>query len=123
MKVAVFGLIVLAAGLPCALAGEVSGTWEGTFTKGTDTFYAGFDLDVAGNKITGAAFVQGWGYSRISDGRVEGDQFRFTVDRKCSGDGPVSKIEFNGVATSKAMALGMMDGVRCETTLHRVESQ
>jgi hypothetical protein len=123
MKVGVFGLMVMAAGLPCAMAGELAGTWEGTFTKGTEAFYAGFDLDVAGDRITGAAFVQGWGYSKVSDGRLEGNRFRFTVDRKFTGDGPISKIEFNGAVMGKSMALAMIDGAKYETTLHRVESQ
>jgi hypothetical protein len=123
MKVGLFALAILSAGLPCAAVSELEGTWEGTFTRDMKAFYAGFDLDVAGDKITGAAFVQGWGYSRVSDGRVDGDRFRFTVDRKFTGDGPISKIEFSGAVTGKSMALAMIDGAKYETTLHRVESQ
>jgi hypothetical protein len=122
MKIGVFALIALAAGLPSAMAGEVWGTWEGTFTKGTDAFYAGFDLDVAGGKITGAGYVQGWGYSEVTVGSVEGDRFHFTLDRKSLGDGPIS-IEFTGAATGKSMAIAWNDGAAYQTTLHRVESQ
>jgi hypothetical protein len=122
MKVGVFGLMVLAASTHCAMAG-VSGTWEGTFTKGTNAQYAGFDLDVTSDRITGAAYVEGWGYSEVSDGRVEGDRFRFTVNRKFTGDGPISKIEFSGAVTGKSMAIAWIDGTRYETTLHRAESQ
>jgi hypothetical protein len=96
MKAVFCGLMVLAAGLPCAMAADLAGPWEGKFFEGTETVYAGFDLDVTGDRITGAAFVEGWGYSRISEGYVDGDRFHFTVDRKFRGDGPVSKIEFKG---------------------------
>jgi hypothetical protein len=71
MKVSLCVPFILAVGLPLAMAGELAGTWEGRFTRGTDSFYAGFDLDVTGDRITGAAFIEGWGYSNVSDGRVE----------------------------------------------------
>jgi len=118
-------LLVLFAvtGLQCAIAGDVAGTWEGYFTRGADRFHAGSDLDVKNGRITGAAYVQGWGYSRVSDGQVEGDRFRFTVDRKFAGDGPISKIGFEGSIDGKTMTLVMSDRSRQETTLSRVGSQ
>jgi hypothetical protein len=122
MKFLACWLIGLTAGLSCAMAGELAGTWEGKFIVGTKARYAGFDLNVAGDRVTGAAFIQPWGYSVVSDGRVEGDQFRFTVD-KYSQNRTVEKIEFSGAVTDKSMTLAMIDGRRHEMTLHRVESQ
>ena len=123
MKTGVLGLIILTACLQGAAAGELAGTWEGTITKGPDTFHAGFDLDVRGDRVTGAAFIQGWGYSRVFDGRVSQDQFEFTVYRQPIGDGPIAKVVFHGELRGTSMTLAMIDGARYETTLHRLESQ
>lgn len=123
MHVGLCGLIVIAITSRCAVATELAGTWEGQFTRGQGAQYAGLDLDVKGDRITGAAFIEGWGYSPVSDGRVDGDHFRFTVERKFTENEPVSKVEFDGMVTGKLMTLAMVDGSRFETTLHRVESQ
>lgn len=123
MKAVLCALAIVGSGLGYARAGELAGAWEGKFPRGAETFYAGFDLDVSGDRITGAAFVQGWGYSTVSGGRVEGDRFRFTVDRKFTGTGPASKVEFEGALSGDSMTLAMNDGERYETTLHRAGSQ
>jgi hypothetical protein len=122
MRAIFCGLLVLAAGLPGANATELAGTWEGRFTQGTNNVYAGFDLDVTGDNLTGAAFVEGWGSSRVSEGHVDGDRFQFTVDRKFTGLGPVSKIAFKGTVSGKSIALAPVEGTTDQTTLHRVES-
>src|SRR5262249_42251911 len=103
MKLAVCGLTILVAAIPCALAAEVSGTWEGTLQHGSEKIHAGFDLETSGGKISGDAFIEGWGYSLVSDGRLDGEHVRFTVDRKFTGDGPITKIEFEGVLSAHSM--------------------
>ena len=123
IRTALCGLIMLAAGLPYATGAGLAGTWEGSFTKGAAIINAGFDLDVIGDTITGAAFIQGWGYSTVSGGRLDGNQFYFMVDRQYTGNGPISKIEFSGMVRDKSMALAMIDGAKYETTLRRTESQ
>src|SRR5690242_13322946 len=112
MRAGFLSLTVMAAALP-AISTELTGTWEGKFTQGTNSFNAGFDLDVAGDRITGMAFIEGWGVSRVSDGHVEGDRFRFTIDRR----------EFEGTVTGKTMALTVTSPTRYEATLRRVESE
>jgi hypothetical protein len=72
--------------------------------------------------LPGPGVIQAWGYSVVSDGRVAGDQFRFTVD-KYSQNRAAEKIEFSGAVMGKSMMLAMIDGWRQETTLHRLESR
>lgn len=121
MRFGVGVLIVFAAASPGVMAAELAGTWEGKLARGVKTFSAGFDLEVSGDRITGAAFVEGQGYAPISDGRLVGDRFRFTA--RSTGTGPASGLEFDGVVAGNAMTLAMVDGGRYEGTLRRTESQ
>jgi hypothetical protein len=123
MKAGLWLLIVVAAAPRCTSAAELAGTWEGEFSRGKDKLHAGFDLDVTRDGIRGAAFIEGWGYSKVSRGRVDGDNVRFTVDRKFSGTGPITEADFDGSISGKSMTLAMIDGARYEITLHRTESQ
>jgi hypothetical protein len=123
MKAGLWLIIVLAAAPRCTIAAELAGTWEGEITRGTEKLYAGFDLNVTRDGITGTAFIEGWGYSEVSRGRVDGNRVRFTVDRKFSGTAPITEIEVDGSISGKSMTLAMFDGARYEITLRRTESQ
>jgi hypothetical protein len=123
MKILVYWLIGLTTILSYEAPTELAGTWERTLTIGTEAGYIGFDLDVARDNVSGEAVTQLWGYSAISDGHVEGDQFWFTVDHRFNDNRSVEKIKFTGAVAGKRMTLAMIDDSRHEATLHRVESQ
>jgi hypothetical protein len=120
MKLWAFWIIVLAIGLPHLDASDLEGTWEGNLAVGPEQVYAGFDLDVVGNRITGAAFIQGWSYSQIFDGILEGDKFRFIVNRNTGHDQPTSKVELRGQVAGKLMTLSIVGQSPRETTLRRL---
>lgn len=63
----------------CAFGDGLTGTWEGTFAD-AEKSYAGFDLNVSGNQVTGEAYLSGWPFARVADGRIEGNRFSFTVN-------------------------------------------
>jgi len=101
-------LATLVLAMVSTTAGQVAGTWEGKFGQQ----YAGFDLDVIGDRISGDAYIEGWPFAGVS-GRVEGERFRFTA----------RKIEFEGMVTGDSMSLTMMDGAKQEATLERTKSR
>lgn len=84
----------------CAVAGGLNGTWEGTFAD-ADRSYAGFDLGVSGNQLYGDAYLalRSLGFSNIyapiSNGRVDGNRFSFTVNH----------VKFEGEIEGDAMSL------------------
>jgi hypothetical protein len=123
MKLWAFWIVVLAIGLSHLDASDLEGTWEGNLAVGTEQVYAGFDLDIEGNRVTGVAVIQGWSYSRVFDGILEGDKFRFFVNRNTGHDQPTSKVELRGQVTDKSMTLSLVGLSPQETTLRRVESQ
>jgi hypothetical protein len=122
MKLWIFWIVGLAIALPHLNAGDLEGTWEGTLAIGNEQVYAGFDLDLVGDQITGTAFIQGWNQTNIN-GTSEGDRFRFVVNRTAGYNQPTSKVELRGQVVGKLMTLSIVDEPSRETTLHRVESQ
>src|ERR1700733_4123655 len=115
MRIWAFWAIVLAIGLPHLDASDLEGTWEGNLAVGTEQVYAGFDLDVVGNRITGAAFIEGWSYSDVFDGVLDGDKFRFVVNRNTGRYQPTSKVELSGQVAGKLMTLSIIGQVPRET--------
>jgi hypothetical protein len=104
-------------------AAQVAGTWEGTLLSSGETLNAGFDLDVSGDSITGAGFVEGWGYSTVTDGRVDGNQVWLAVNRRFSGDTPGIRLEFRGTVTEKSLVLRSADPSDRRLTLRLLESE
>jgi hypothetical protein len=116
MKTVGFLTIFLAQ---CAVAADLSGTWEGTFAD-ADKSYAGLDLGVSGNQVNGDAYLAlaslGFSniYSRVSDGRVDGNRFTLTINH----------VQFEGEIEGQTMSLrgtsGGAPGARLQRTLSRV---
>jgi hypothetical protein len=90
MKIANLGLMVLAGVLGAGpmvsgASGNISGTWntvvklEGS-ARLLVVYEPTFEFKVDGDKLTGVARMGGWpGNGTISDGKVDGDRFSFTV--------------------------------------------
>jgi len=101
----------------CAAGADLSGTWEGTFGD-TDKSYAGFDLSVSGNQVTGDAYLAltslGFSniYARVSDGRIDGNRFSLTVNH----------VRFEGEIEGDTMSLtgGGAAAATLQRTLSRV---
>ena len=123
MKLCAFCFVVAAFALPHLHASSLEGTWEGTLTVGTQQVYAGFDLDVDRNKITGGAFIQPWGYSKVFDGMVDGGKFRFVLLRNTGRGQAASVVELHGQVADKLMTLSISGQLSRETILRRVASQ
>ncbi len=62
-----------------ALAADISGTWKGTAEGPNGTIERTFVFKVDGNKLTGETTSSMFGKSTISDGKIEGDTFSFTI--------------------------------------------
>jgi len=104
-------------------AAQIAGTWEGTLLSKGESLSAGFDLDVKGDGVTGAGFVGGWGYSTVSDGRVDGDHVWLAVIRRFGGDEPGVRLEFRGTLTEKSLILRSADPADYQLTLRLLESE
>ena len=109
MKIGICLLTILMA--PCAFALGLAGTWEGTFSDSAKS-YAGFDLDVTGDQVTGAAFLSGWGYGEIAGGRVAGNRFTFSVQG----------VAFEGLWDGDTISLRSLNG-QYAAALVRTRSQ
>jgi hypothetical protein len=111
MKYGLCFLTILVA--PCAFGSGLAGTWEGTFADAQKS-YAGFDLDVSGNpiKVTGEAYLSGWGFAHVADGRVEGNRFSFTVNH----------VGFEGTIEGDTMSLASNGRDAYAATLQRTGS-
>lgn len=62
-----------------AFAADVTGKWKATTEGPNGSMEITFDLKVEGNKITGKAISE-MGEMSITDGTIDGDNFRFTVE-------------------------------------------
>jgi hypothetical protein len=109
MKSGICFLTLLLA--PCAFGDHLAGTWEGTFADAQKS-YAGFDLDVAGSQVTGEAYLSGWGFAQVADGRVEGNRFSFTVNH----------VTFEGRIEGDTMSLASNGRDAYAATLQRARS-
>jgi hypothetical protein len=93
----------------CASAAGLAGTWEGSLQ---DSTYAGFDIDVNGDRVSGDAYISGWGFAHIAGARVEGNRVSFSVNG----------VAFEGSIDGDAMSLKSTDGGRYAATLQRTQS-
>ncbi len=96
---------------PCAFGAGLAGTWEGRFADAQRS-YAGFDFDVSGNLVTGEAYLSGWGFARVTDGRVDGNRFSFSVNR----------VAFEGKIDGDTMSLASNGVDAYSATLERTQS-
>ena len=118
---------LLAMAISPAIANDLAGTWEASFagdTPGAEKPASiGFDLYVTGDKLAGMAFMGAWGVSYIFDGKMDGDHFSFTVERRTPPPGGPFKVAFAGSVEGKRMNLTMTDGAAHAMTVERVESK
>jgi hypothetical protein len=96
----------------CAFGAGLAGTWEGSLSDPAKT-YAGFDIDVNGDRVSGDAYISGWSFARIAGGRVEGNRFWFSVN----------EVGFEGSIDGDAMSLQSTAGGLYAATLRRTQSQ
>ncbi|MGH9407511.1 MAG: glycoside hydrolase [Terriglobia bacterium] len=61
-----------------SLAADLNGRWEGTFNTPNGDIQLAFNFKVDGSALTGTVETPN-GDTPISDGKVNGDQFSFTV--------------------------------------------
>jgi hypothetical protein len=93
----------------CASGAGLAGTWEGSMQ---DSTYAGFDIDVNGDRVSGDAYISGWGFAHIAEARVDGNRVSFSVNG----------VGFEGSIDGDAMSLKSTGGGRYAVTLQRTQS-
>jgi hypothetical protein len=114
--------LLLAAMALSALAADINGTWKVVFTGPMEhrpkmVSEMIFDLNAAGSKLTGDARMGNWpGDARLSEGKIEGDRFSFTVigTSPWRAKGPaveasgLPKLTFTGTVQGKEMQLTLV---------------
>lgn len=103
-----FCLAILMAGY--AYGAGLGGTWEGTLQ---DSTYAGFDINVNGDRVSGEAYISGWGFAYIGNARAEGNRFWFSV----------KGVAFEGSIDGDAMSLKSAGDGRYAASLKRTQSR
>ena len=81
------------------LAADISGTWKATAQSDMGTLERTFIFKVEGNKLTGETTSAMLGKSVIEDGKIEGDQFSFTIGVKFEDQ--EMKLNYKGKVTGK----------------------
>ena len=98
--------------LRCASGAGLGGTWEGSLLDPAKS-YAGFDIDVNADRLSGEAYISGWNLAQIAGGRIEGNRFWFSVNG----------VEFEGSVDGDIMSLQSTKGGQYAAALRRTESQ
>ena len=118
----VLAFLVLAtlAALPI-VAADLDGKWKSTMETPRGTQEQTFDFKVDGNKLTGKVITQR-GEVEIKDGKVNGDDIEFTVERTGQG-GQTMSIPYKGKVSGDTIkgTTGTGDRQR-EWTANRVKS-
>ena len=96
----------------CASGAGLAGTWEGSLLDSAKS-YAGLDLDVRGDRVSGDAYISGWNFAQVAGGRVEGNRFRFSVNG----------VEFEGSMDGDTMSLQSTPGGSYVASLRRTQSE
>jgi len=81
------------------LAADISGTWKATAQSDMGTLERTFIFKVEGNKLTGETTSAMLGKSVIEDGKIEGNQFSFTIGVKFEDQ--EMKLNYKGKVTGK----------------------
>lgn len=120
MKLRFWSIALLLAASLSAVAGGIDGVWTAEFTdppgrQPITVDKAVFEIRQEGNKLAGTAHLGSWpGDAPITDGKIEGRQFSFTV----VGDSPwrsnagvgYPKIEFTGTIEGEEITLTLKWG-------------
>jgi hypothetical protein len=115
-------LLLLAAMALGAPAADIGGTWKVVFTCPLEqrpkmVSEMIFELNATGSKLTGTAHMASWpGDASLSEGRVDGDRFSFTVigTSPWRSKGPMGeasglpKLTFTGTVEGKEMQLTLV---------------
>ncbi len=89
------GILLICAGI--ALAADATGTWKASIETPNGTIETTFLLKVDGAKITGSMNSEQMGESKISEGKVDGDNISFAVVREFNGN--EFRINYKGKVT------------------------
>jgi hypothetical protein len=92
LLLALFALFALTAS-----AADLAGSWKATIETPNGNLESTFQFKVDGAKLTGTVTSQQMGESAISDGKIDGDNFSFTVKR----EGPNGEFVINYKGTVK----------------------
>ncbi len=105
-------LIALFAVLPAAHAGDVSGTWKGSFDFEGSNVALTFHLTIAGGAVTGTVEGLPTTPAEIHDGKVDSDTVTFWVSTDYQGQ--TYKLEYKGTISvggdQIAFTFGTEDG-------------
>jgi hypothetical protein len=80
-----------------AFAADLAGTWKATAEGPQGSMERTFVFKVDGTKLTGETTSSMLGKSTIADGKIDGDNFSFTIT--ASMQGTDLKLSYNGKVT------------------------
>lgn len=92
-----------------AVAADISGTWKGTAETPNGTIERTFVFKADGNKLTGTTTSQMMGESKITDGKIDGDNVSFTINVKFQDND--MKLNYNGKVVGNEIKF-KVDGVQ-----------
>lgn len=92
-------LLALLLSAACCLAADISGTWKATAQSEMGTLERTFVFKVEGNKLTGETTSEMLGKSALENGKIEGDNFSFTITVKFQDQ--EAKLTYKGKVVSK----------------------
>ena len=86
-----------------AAAADLSGTWKATAEGPNGAMERTFVFKVDGAKLTGETTSEMLGKSTITDGKVDGDSFTFTITANFQGN--EMKVSYKGKVTGDEIQL------------------
>ncbi len=86
-----------------ASAADISGTWKGTAQSEIGNLERTFVFKVEGNKLTGETTSDRFGKSTINDGKIDGDNFSFSINLKVQDDD--MKLEYKGKVSGNELKI------------------
>ncbi len=86
-----------------ALAADISGSWKGIAEGPMGTVERTFVFKVDGDKLTGETTSSMFGKSTITDGKIEGDTFSFTITLKFQDN--EMKLNYKGKVEGKELKM------------------
>jgi hypothetical protein len=96
-------LLLLLAGALAAYSADIAGNWKATAEGPNGTMERTFVFKVDGAKLTGETTSSFVGRSVILDGKVDGDNFTFTIVANIQGN--EMKISYKGKVSGDAISL------------------
>lgn len=93
-----------------ALAADITGTWKGSVETPNGTRETTFNFKADGDKLTGTVAGGRGGESPIENGKIDGDNVSFTVNRKFQDR--EFKQEYKGKVDGSSMKLSFQMGDR-----------